>query len=218
MRILTVLRTGGKGEFTPAHVRALAAQVKRHAFPYELEVLTDVDVPGVECIPLEHRWPGWWSKMELFRLKGNILFFDLDTVIIGSLQNILAVDRLTMLRDFSRDGSYKGRAEGLGSGMMFLPESERAGVWGTWIADPAKHMREAEHRGDQAFLESLWLDRAARWQDLVPGQIVSYKAHCNPQWKTGGKAAVPPEARIVVFHGKPRPWAAPEFQHLYRAA
>jgi hypothetical protein len=42
-----------------------------------------------------------------------------------------------------------------------------------------------------------------RWQELVPDQVFSYKAHIRDR-------AVPPSARVVCFHGKPRPWEVEE--------
>lgn len=205
MRILTVLRSGG--DFMCGHARALAAQIQRHAFPYELEVLSDVNVPGVWRIPLKHNWPGWWSKMELFAQRAeDILYLDLDTVITAGLEAITSVNRLTMLRDPYHE--MRQRPWAIGSGMMFLPEADRAEVWAKWIANPAQHMRDYP-KGDQQFLESIWRDKAARWQDLLPGQIVSYKVDVR-------RKKLAKDARVVIFHGIPRPWNTPEFEHLYR--
>lgn len=47
--------------------------------------LSNVDVPGVECIPLTSGFEGWWPKMELFRPDlpaGRNVYYDLDTLII----------------------------------------------------------------------------------------------------------------------------------------
>jgi hypothetical protein len=52
--------------------------------------------------------------------------------------------------------------------------------------------------GDQEFIESMQPE-ADRWQDLFPNQIVSYKVDC----RANGYA--PEDARIVAFHGNPRP-------------
>ena len=49
------------------------------------------DVPA-EKIELVKNWPGWWSKVELFRPDipcGRTLYLDLDTYIVGSLKPIL---------------------------------------------------------------------------------------------------------------------------------
>lgn len=136
-------------------------------------------------------WPGWWSKMQLFspEITGDLLYFDLDTVITGPLTDILAVDKLTVLSDFNVPNR-------MASGMMFIPEDERGYIWEHWIKSPDEHMAQWRGHGDGGFLSQFW-EGAARWQDLLPGQIVSYKNHC--------KDMVPEDARVVCFHGRPRP-------------
>jgi hypothetical protein len=215
MRVITVLQTRalhalhpGSSEFKPAHVQALARQIERHAPFADFHVLSDVRVPGVETIPLTEKWPGWWAKMAMFdpAIRGDFLYVDLDTVIVGPLDDFKNVMHLTLLRDFYRDG--KKLKEGLGSGLMFLPEAARAAVWADFSANPALSMRLYAGGGDQRLLEAHYLNKAARWQDVLPGQVVSWKVHC--------KSGVPPGARIVCGHGKPRPWEVGEFLHLYR--
>jgi hypothetical protein len=203
LKIVSVLRSGG--DYMPRHAQALAAQIAEHAWPCKLEVLTDMDVPGVATIPLRHDWPGWWSKMELFALEEDFLYFDLDTVIVGGLEAITAVNRLTVLRD-----PYWMRRQDpkrIGSGMMFVPAEAQLEVWKQWLRVQNCHL----HGGDQAFLKTLWIDTAARWQDTMPGQTVSYKVDVR------GKK-IPDGARVVYFHGEPRPWFTSEFSHLYKEA
>lgn len=203
MRVALVLRSGG--EYRRSHVAGLATQIRLHLPGAEIVCLSDCDVL-CDRIPLRHDWPGWWAKMELFApwVDDDLLYFDLDTVITGDLADIAAVRRLTLLRDFYH-------ADRLGSGVMFLPAAERASIWAAWIADPSRHMRECrlpEKWGDQGFLQQFWLERAARWQDVLPGQIVSYKVHVRQRQhpRESGNGTVPDGARVVAYHGKPRPW------------
>jgi hypothetical protein len=70
-------------------------------------------------------------------------------------------------------------------------------------------MRECGSGGDQRFLERFWIDKAARWQDLVPGRVVSYKVHVRPAVRKDrefGNGSIPQDASVICFHGKPRPW------------
>ena len=138
------------------------------------------------------RWSIWWSKLELFdpAIRGDILYFDLDTIITGQLADILAVNKLTVLSDFNR-------LEKMASGVMFIPEHEREPVWKHWIADPEHHMSVWRGHGDQGYLSQFWNASASRWQNVLPNQIVSYKIHC--------KEGRPPDARVVCYHGRPRP-------------
>jgi len=61
---------------------------------YKFYCLTNdmsADVPA-EKIQLLNNWPGWWSKVELFRPDlppGRTLYMDLDSHIVGRLQPIL---------------------------------------------------------------------------------------------------------------------------------
>lgn len=204
MRVATVLRSGG--DFEPRHVARLVAQIERHLPGAEIVCLSDV---AVECerIALKHDWPGWWAKMELYRpdIGGDLLYIDLDTTIVGPLDEIAAAGQLTVLADFYRP-------ELVQSSLMFLPEADRAEIWRAFSSDPARHMAECATRerwGDQGFLNELWNAGAARWQDVLPGQVVSWKLHVrkavNPA-RESGDGTVPQRARIVCFHGAPRPW------------
>lgn len=193
LSVATVLRSGG--EYRAEHVARLEEQVAQWAPGAEFWCLTDSPVEG--DVLLRHGWPGWWSKMELFRpdIEGDFLYVDLDTTIVGPLDGFER-DEVTVLRDFYRPA-------GLGSGLMYLPESSRREVWDKWIEKPEWYMAHTR-RGDQGFLETLWLQRAARWQDVLPGKVVSYKVDVRPAGK------VPAGTSVVCFHGKPRPWAVPE--------
>lgn len=205
-----VLRGGG--EYLPRHAQVLAKQVEKHLCA-DVVCYSDVPVPGVDVIPLQFKWPGWWAKMELFdpRVRGDLLYFDLDTIVVGDLGAIASVNRLTILRDFYRDG--KRKPEGLGSGVMYLPEAERAEIWDKWIQQPEKYISHYRMmgKGDQAFLEDWSMERWARWQDLVPKQVMSWKVHEL-------SAGIPPTCRVICFHGRPRPWRTERFAALYNDA
>lgn len=191
MIVASVLRSGG--EYGPEHVAALARDVRRHLPGVRFVCFSDVPVP-CERVALASDWPGWWAKMEVFgpALPGRVLYLDLDTVVRGSLADLAAVKDLTLLRDF-----YRPR--GLGSGLMMLPAAARDQAYRAFIRAPEHFMARHRKGGDQAFLERLWLRTAHRWQDRCPGQVASYKADC--------RRGVPPRARVVCFHGQPRPWA-----------
>lgn len=187
--ILTVLRSGG--EYKPEHVTRLRKQLGDQA---ELVCLSDVYLGDVHAEPLRYSWPSWWCKMEMFApwIKGDFLFMDLDTSIVGDISDLLNCARSTVLRDFYQPSL-------IGSGLMFWKEEDRAQVWDAFIADPERHIKECTTRakwGDQGFLQQF-ADKLQLWQDNT-SKVVSYKVHCQ-----GG---VPHGASIVCFHGKPRPW------------
>jgi len=177
-----VLKSGG--EYGPNHVHWLARQVPH------LVCLTDMHVPGIVTIPLEHNYPGWWSKLELCRpdIAGDLMYFDLDTVV----KSVPVVQKTTVLRDFYHPDL-------VGSGLMYLTEADRAKCWEAWIKDPSGHMKACTKfpkYGDQGFFGEILHD-ADRWQDVLPGKVTSYKAGAPRDWAA---------ADIICFHGKPRPW------------
>lgn len=195
--VACVLKSGGI--YDAEWVRKLNAGVAKHLpVDHRFVCLSDVDVP-CERIPLEHDWPGWWAKIELFKLDGPVLFFDLDTVIVGDLSDIAGLATRTpfaALRDFYRP-------EGIGSGVMAW-RGDVSALYDAFAADPEGWQAHVGKRGDQGFIEDVAdLASIARLQDAMPGQIVSYKAHhC--------KDGIPDDARVVCLHGKPKFSGMPE--------
>ncbi len=170
--------------YKPEYVRRLKADAKR--FGYELIVVED------------SRWHGWWCKMALFdpAIKGDILHIDLDTIITGSLDDLLNASGSMMLRDFY----FPIR---LASGVMRWTEEHRQIIWREWIKAPRLAMGQFEgvaKGGDGAFLahvirlHSLSVQRV---QDQFPGQVCSFKVDCAK--------SPPPDARLICYHGSPRP-------------
>jgi hypothetical protein len=200
LRIATVLRSGG--EYLPEHVDRLRQQCVKWLPGAQFDCLSDLD--GT----LRHGWPGWWSKMEMFaphNAAEPFLYMDLDTAIVGPLNDIAGRRELTALSDFYWPEKVQS------SLMLVTPEAAET-AWAAFTTDPARHMRECVTRqrwGDQGFLEGVWGRDVARWQEVAPGQAVSYKVHvrrAQDRRQDVGNGTVPEGARAVVFHGKPRPW------------
>lgn len=200
--VITVLRTqpfrtphGRLSRFTSDHADWLHRQIAQH-WQGDIACLSDRPVRGAKEIPLIRDWPGWWAKMELFRpdIKGDLLYMDLDTVIVGDLTPMASAGQFTMLRDFYRSGN-------LGSGLMYLPEADRAELWEAWNRQPEAEMGQHQTNqslGDQGFIQSVRRKPVALWQDLLPGSVISYKVN--------QRRLPPPGTRVVCFHGIPRPW------------
>jgi len=202
MRICAVLRSGG--DFDVSHVHALKRMLGAHMSlryrspvtepepgTWTFEYLSDCGpyTPGV--VPLIHGWPGWWSKLELFRpgvLDGLTLFVDLDTLAVGDLAPFFEyAGGFAMLNDFNRSG----RAQ---SGVMLIrPGPVTEAIWQAWTRDPEGHMRR--YRGDGEWLHAH--SKPDRLQDMFPGLIVSFKKHCR-------KAPPRGDVRLVCGHGRPR--------------
>lgn len=192
LTIACVLKSGGIYDAT--WVARLRDGVARHLpLAYRFVCLSDIDVP-CERIPLEHDWPGWWSKLELFKLDGPVLFFDLDTAIVDDITTIgvhAHASGFKMLRDFYAPAHC-------GSGVMAWGGEPPRELYDAFTTDPEVLMKMQRARmGDQAFIEEVYgIGRVQRWQDKVGDQIVSYKVHC--------RNGIPPDARVVCLHGRPK--------------
>lgn len=148
----------------------------------------DLDI-AIEDRPLPEPLDGWWNKLALFK-RGvfnegeQVFFFDLDTLVIGSLDDVFSyTGDFCMLRDFYRP-------EGKGSGLMSWKPEQAYAIWYEWLS---ARMPKTDG-GDQTWIENYECDT---WQDRFPGAVVSYKAHCLPYPPNG--------ASVVCFHGLPRP-------------
>ncbi len=185
-----VLRSGGP-VYNAEWVRKLSAQVAQHASrPHRFVCLSDVDVP-CERIPLVHDWPGWYSKLELFRpglFRGPVIYLDLDTLVVGDLGPIEAVadGPFAMLSDFYR-------LERPASGVMTWVGTNNM-LWDAMVEYSTSGAKPQPRRRLDHWLEGRVTPR--RLQDLAPGCIVSFKAHA--------KHAIPEGASLVCGHGQPR--------------
>lgn len=193
LKIVSILRSGG--EYRAAHVLALAAMCQRFLPAHRFLCLTDAEIAGVTCQPLEHSWPGWWAKMEIFRLPPPVLYLDLDTVLVDDCQDILeacAGKPFVILRDV-----YRGKAnpKAMQSSLMYWEAPMN------FLYESFRDRPDFLAGGDQSYIEQhLLLHGApvAYWQDLASG-VVSFKADKR-------QAGARPGDRIIIFHGRPRPW------------
>ena len=81
MKIVTTW--SGEGDFKASHVQSLARQCAQFAPGVDFLCITPERIPGVDCRPGTHSWPGWWYKYEMFapHIRGTILYLDIDSVI-----------------------------------------------------------------------------------------------------------------------------------------
>ena len=156
----------------------------------------------IVCRPIPFFTGDWFSKIGLYNADlydedDQIFFFDLDTVIVGDLNEIFFYHGdFIILRDFYR-------ADGYGSGLM------------AWRPAMVHHMWEnytqgyKPRHGDQGWVEEQ-MPNAHIWQEYYPEKVISYKVHI----KGKGKLLNPnytnhpgtlETASIVCFHGKPLP-------------
>lgn len=180
--------------YSPARVEWLRRQIK------DASLFVLGDYPGAD-LPLRYDWPGWWSKLELCRpeIEGDVFFMDLDTVVLGPVEEFTRPRPTTFLSDFYRPAQLQ-------SSVMYLTAADRAYLWKRWTNDPAAHIayyatKRAGFNGDQNFMEAVLGQNVARWQDTPDRTPV-----CSYKVDVVGKGHVPMTGGLIVFHGRPRPW------------
>ena len=197
--VFCVLKSGG--DYNLDYVMKLRNMIKRNStVPYDFICLTDLEIDPRVCksIPLVREWAGWWSKIELFRPgltdKQKIIYFDLDTLIVKNIDDILSyAHSMTALRPWNR----KNRQAGLSaSGMM----AWRNDASNSFLFDQFKLENISNYRGgDQEYISKILMENGVEttfFQTAFSG-IYSYKRNC--------RKGLLSDARIVCFHGKPRP-------------
>jgi hypothetical protein len=204
--VLCVLKGGG--EYRPKHAARLFDQFLQHA-PVDCEFLCltdqlrEVEALNVPAVPLTAGWPGWWSKIEALATPGPCLYLDLDVSIVGDLGPLLAVAReepLCMCRGFwglEDPNPWNSSVVGW--------SGDAAAVYREFAKAPQAHMSvyaAKERWGDQAFIKDHWPGGAKSiclWQERLPGMVLSFKRDIlrGAEWR---------DVRVVVSHGKPRPW------------
>lgn len=185
LTVLTVLREGGV--YDEDWVYRLRRQVREHLpTPHDCVCLTDRPIPDMEVRPLLHEWPGYWSKLELYRpdiTDNRVIYFDLDTLIVDDISPLAEYDGdFAALRDF------------------YNPQIQASGVLAWDGSDPPPIYQRAVH-GDPWLRKrsDLWWNEFCDpdiLQDIFPGLIGSYKAHELDEGPDG--------FGVVCFHGQPR--------------
>lgn len=195
--LVCVLKTGGwsyktiggkprRVEYGPQHVYRLQRHVERVAPDLPFLCLSDCTIPGINTLRLQHNWPGVWSKMELFRLPGPLLYMDLDVAVVGKL------DKFLRTREFTVCGPMSENAGKYNTSVMAWHEAP-AGVYHAFAASPKRWMSvDVLPWSDQDFLATQ-RKHLATWPK---GWVMPYKQL---------EGDPPKGTSIVAFNGRPKP-------------
>jgi len=150
----------------------------------------------IEVRPLNApSWKGCLPKITAFDPKhgfhGHVMVMDIDTVVVGSLDDIASYRGDFCVR-------AKFRAPHLPDGDLVGFNAEKcAWIWSEF-AENVDNVEKMTRGRERFFYRELPI-KPDIWQRLFPGQLVSYKNHVRKQ-KT-----LPDNARLVSCHGNPRP-------------
>ncbi len=167
------------GQYNATHVERL-----RRMIPHPAICLTDDDAVRQPTLPLVNGWPGWWSKLELFTHKGRFVYFDLD-VTIQSLDWVKSLDfsKFSIMEDAFKPNN--------------CPVNSSVMAWTGPRHDLIDGFALEEKKfpgGDQSWI----FQRLNDYSLLSPPITMSFKKH-----------GASPDAAVIVYHGKPKPWDLP---------
>lgn len=196
---------------------AVAAHLKR---PHRFVCLTD-DPTGfqddIEHYPIpdlgfgagEFRFGGWPKLSvflaDLYGLRGRALFVDLDTVLLRDLDPLFDVEGgVVLIREWPRlnDRLRPRRVRGMSSIFGFTLGGTETHLVERYRADPEAARASVRH-------EQQWITENAHDLRFWPeGWVVSFKKTLMAPPllnRVIGPKEPPPEAKVLVFHGVPRP-------------
>lgn len=197
MIIASVLWQGPKSPYHPLHVERLRRHVERHAPKHRFVCLTNAPhwehPEGIDLIPLEDGNKGWWAKIELFRpglFTERVLYLDLDVEIVGDLTPLYEFDApFAAIDDYQTALRGKAGKQINSSVMAFDPGAGDD----AYTPEPPTE----KYFGDQDWISAAIPDIARFPMTWCP----SYRW----QVRTFGCA---PDAKVIVYHGQPKPWGA----------
>jgi len=201
--MLTVYSVLWGDKYSPGYVYNLKEMVEKHlTIPHEFICITDHTLTGITTMRPPKKWPGWWSKINLFSPEiagGPSLYFDLDIMILHNIDYLAGYT----CHPFAAPPNWAQSGHGgiqssvmAWNGEYHEPYECLRKDWpGEPTADGYRILNHKRFWGDQ---EYLWHLLGDDWIRIENG-IGSYKYHIQP---TQG---IPDWMKVCVFHGQPKP-------------
>lgn len=206
--IVACVRTGEK---YPVHyVHRLKMMVTKHLTrPHRFICFTDrpedLKGSGVTALSInEFKLKSWWGKMALFahewRQAHRVLYFDLDTVIVGSLNPLadLEID-FGICANFTRASGNLDWPCRYGSCVMTIGPAYDGEMFKRFWSDRWEIMARAGQFGDQKAIEELEPNATMLQACLPSGFFLGYRDLDERQ------SSPPQNCSIVVFAGRKKP-------------
>lgn len=221
---------GYRSKFEAVHVNTLRAMFARHyPDPHEFVCITDDPEgiePGIRVIPLwdefsevpnphdRHirRNPSCYRRLRMFRLDARewlgtrILSLDLDCVITADMRPMVnRKEDFVIWGDTNPTTPYNGS-------MILFTAGARPQLYHDFdpATTPAKTLAKGYFGSDQAWIGLCLGPDETKWTQR--DGIYSYRNDIGPA------GILPPNARVVMFHGEIDPWSpcAQEFDWVKR--
>lgn len=187
-KIYTIFKDGG--DFKKEHVANMKNMCFNNLNGLPFFCITRDWVFANKVKPLND-FPGYWSKIELFRFQGPLIYFDLDIIIQKNILDIF--DKIDNSNFISlKDPNYN---EFNSSIMMW--NVDLSFIYKRFIENPKKYI--GMFKGDQDFITDCVRNSKIKHSYLQD----FYKAL---SFKSDIKNSDDLQSPIIYFHGKPRPW------------
>ena len=153
---------------------------------------------------------GWWHKPWLFSeeagLTGRVVYFDLDTVITGNVDEMLDWRGGFTVAANPASRANRPYARNIGAMLMGWDGGSKYGrdIWRRVLAGgPALYGNQAG-TGDQRLMsDNPPADGFDLWQDVCPNtEIISFR---GAMLNKDRASELPEGTAVVCFHGRPRP-------------
>ena len=170
--------------------------------------------PGIGLRPVPPGLDGWYNQLAMFQPDAfeageRVLYMDLDTIIMGNIDDIAAYDG-----PFAMLANPYSPGVPCQSGIMAWEAGPYANICDEWTTRGFPTVRG----GDQEWIRPR-ISEAVALQSLFPGRMLSFKYECaglaHPRnrrdaelkalWAKYVRVPCPPKASIVYFHGQPKP-------------
>ena len=203
--MLTVWSLNWGNKYNDFYVQRLQREVNKYlTLPHDFKCITSRTIEGVECIEPPTDWPGWWGKLGLFKpgfCENYNLWLDLDVVLVANIDQMVmrySPEHLSCAKNWAASGHG-----GCQSSVMMWRGGKGCHVESIYRAfDPERMNWPPINQpgvlwGDQEFITERRDGGHLNVTHFEPADVVSYKYHCRD--------GLPDGAKIVVFHGDPKP-------------
>lgn len=236
MRNIICTKWGTK--FEPDYVNRLYRMVRRH-LAGEFRFVCFTDDPrgfeaGIEAMPLPdvpvvgHRMDHGWKKLGVLSgnigdLEGPLLYLDLDVVITGDLAPFFEAEGgFLVIRDYRR---FRMHHRYTGNTSVFRFEAGAHADLLDRVATMSERRLIRDFRNEQELI-SWHMHERGLLHYWPLGWCPSYKHDCVAPMPLGlfRPPRLPPNARVVIFHGRPQPeealhgWAGSKWYRVIRPA
>jgi hypothetical protein len=156
----------------------------------------------------------WWYKLQLFNtanFAGPLLYFDLDTVIVGNIDWLwnLSLRNFWAVQDFKY--LWRPTHQGINSSVMWWDTRLYGHIWRDFKPKDIDALIRV-HPGDQDYLTQNLDSRSLRffpqervkswrWQCLDGGYNFKQRMYQTP----GTGTLLQKNTSVLIFHGKPKP-------------